>query len=492
MKIFLMQTFYHIRKNHSFVRKGMLLLLLVFACNFSLRAQVFDNSRKVDTLTLAERISIRTNMTDWLLTVPNIGVEFDLRKENWNRYAVNVNLRYRPRTSGTYVRPFVFNLFEATVEGRVYWHERKAEPSGYLKRHMHWYDKIFSCRTMMPSHPRWVFYRGGYISYSDYSLLFGTSGRQGTAVMAGFTWGFVKPFVAFQNGNSIDMEFGFSAGLAVGKYDTYTYNDFTNCYPKTGSEGWHFVKYPVIRDIHAALVYRLGHYPIQKKYRWRYDVDMDFRNKRDSIFNGWLARHEQQFIRDSLYAVVANDFRLMYDSCVNIRHIIEQQDIDAKSPKRLTQDSIKLRKQFIRDSIAARKDSIAREKAIKAGKPLPENKYTATQQKVKAAKAAAEKAKANQSKKKAELERVKAQAARSKTTPAVKTKAASDGKTTARKDETENKAATMSDKEAKKLLQQQKAARAKANAERAKQRMAERKAAAKAASASKKEKGGTK
>lgn len=483
----------------------MLFLLLLWPVLAS-RAQVFDNSRKVDTLSLAERISIRTNLTDWLLTVPNIGVEFDLRKENWNRYAVNLNLRYRPRTSGTFVRPFVFNLFEATAEGRVYWRERKAEPSGYMKRHRHWIDKLFSCRSIMPSHPRWIFYRGGYVSYSDFSVLLGNKGWQGQAIMAGFTWGFVKPFVAFQNGNSIDMEFGFSAGLSYRKYDRYTVNEFTNCYPVTGKEGWGIAPYPVVRDIHAALVYRLGNYPIQKKYRWRYDVDLKYHEKRDSIYHAWWAAREQKFIRDSLYKVVAKDFKMLYDSCVDIRHQMEQDDIDAKSPKRLTQDSIAKRKQFIRDSIAARKDSIAREKAIKAGKPLPGAKYTERENRVKAAKASATKAQTKKKEKAVtDRERVKKMVAKQKKeavkpdetketaekeakTKTPKTATAKEQKVKATKEKATKQTAKvvekdvdeMSDKEVKKLLQQQKAARAKANAERAKARMAERKAAKKA------------
>ncbi|MBQ0073457.1 MAG: DUF3575 domain-containing protein [Prevotella sp.] len=464
---------------------GMLLLLLFMMPAASLRAQVFDNSRQVDTLSIAERISIRTNLVDWGLTVPNIGVEFDLRKENWNRYAVGINLRYRPRTSGTYVRPFVFNLFEATLEGRHYWHERKAEPSGYLKRHRHWIDKVFSCRTMMPSHPRWIFYRGGYVSYSDFSMLLGNNGWQGQAILAGFTWGFIKPFVAFQNGNSIDLEFGFSAGIGVNKYDNYTINEYTNCYPRTGTHGWGFIPYPVVREIRAGFVYRLGNYPIQKKYRWRYDVDMDYRNKRDSIYNAWLAAREQKYIRDSIYKVVAQEFKVLYDSCVDSRHKMEQDDIDAKAPKRITQDSIKLRKQFIRDSIAARKDSIAREKAIKAGKPIPVGKYTAKEQKIKTAKASAEKAKAKQvaNRDKAKIAAIKAKAAKekAKTVSGKTTTAASTTNNTrgnAKKEEDDS--AVMSDKEAKKLLQQQKAERAKAAAERAKARIAAQREARKA------------
>lgn len=322
------------------LRQGVILTVIILALLFPCRAQaqVMDNSRRVDTLSLAERLSLRTNIVDWSLMVPNVGVEYDLRRENWSRYSLNLNIRYRPRTSGTFVRPVRFDLFEATVEGRMYWRERKATPNGYLRRHNHWWDKLFSCRTMLPSHPNWIFYRGVYLSYSDYDLyLSGHDGRQGEMLSAGFTWGFVKPFLAFQNGSSVDMEFGVSAGIGYTGYDRFRHDNERNVYYRTGTRDWHIVKYPVVRDLHVAMVYRFGRYPIQRKYRWRYDVDMAFRNRRDADYSDRLLYRERQFVRDSIYRVVSRDFRELYDSCVNERRMEKQKAIDAKAPKRLEQ-----------------------------------------------------------------------------------------------------------------------------------------------------------
>lgn len=334
-------------------------LMLVLLLPLAASAQVADNSRRVDTLSLAERISVRTNLVDWGLLVPNVGVEFDIRNTNWNRWAVNANFRYRPRTSSTYVRGIVFNIFEATLEGRVYWRERKCTPTGYLSPHRHWWDKLWSCRNMLPSHPNWVFYRGGYVTYSKYSMLWGGGeGRQGTAYMAGVTWGFVKPFLAFQNGNSVDMEFGFSAGIMYNKYDTFRADRENNCYPITGHEDGKWG--PMLRDLHVALVYRFGNYPIQKKYRWRYDVDMDFRERKDSIYNAWLSGREQKYIQDSIYRVVSQEFKMLYDSCVDVRHREQQRAIDEQAPARVPRYTPKQLAKMRRDSIKqARLDSIS-------------------------------------------------------------------------------------------------------------------------------------
>ena len=369
--------------------------LTVLACmlflSLTASAQVADNSRRVDTLSLAERISVRTNLVDWALLVPNVGVEFDIRNTNWNRWAVNANFRYRPKTSSTYVRGIVFNIFEATLEGRVYWRERKATATGYLSPHRHWWDKLWSCRNMMPSHPNWVFYRGGYVTYSKYSMLWGGSeGRQGTAYMAGLTWGFVKPFLAFQNGNSVDMEFGISAGVMYNKYDTFTADRENNCYPKTGHVDGKWG--PMLRDLHVALVYRFGNYPLQKKYRWRYDVDMEFRERKDSIYNAWLTEREQKYIRDSIYRVVAQEFKMLYDSCVDVRHREQQKAIDEQAPAMVPhytpKQLAKMRKDSIKqarlDSInaikKARRDSLAKNDPKLAKKYAEEDAREAKQQ----------------------------------------------------------------------------------------------------------------
>ena len=168
-----------------------------------------DNSHKVETLSLKERISVHTSLTDWVLLTPNIGVEYDLTNKNWNRYSALVNLRFRPKSSDTFVQPMVFDIFEVTLEGRVYWRERQAQASGYLSPHHSWWDKLWSCRVKVPSHPKWIFYRGIYLTYSDYNIYIdGIKGRDGQAIMFGGTWGFIKPFLAFKNGNSLDMDFG--------------------------------------------------------------------------------------------------------------------------------------------------------------------------------------------------------------------------------------------------------------------------------------------
>lgn len=301
-------------------------------------AQILDTSHKIDTLTIAQRTSIRTNGFDWIMGMPNIGVEFDINNKNWNRWAVNASVRWRPATENTYAQPFVYNYFEARLEGRMYWRERQVTSGGYLRRHTNFWDRIWSCRTKNPSHPKTVFYRGGYISYADYSFLFykNATGRQGNAIMAGFTWGFVNQLYQFRNNTSLDLEFGASIGPVVTKYQEYTYNSESSCYPQGKTVNWKPEFYPVINDIHVALVYRIGKYPLHKKYRWRYDVDLEFRDKMDSLALKKYNDHVNKLYRDSIYEAAAKDYKFIYDSLFD-EHIKQKQiELDKAVPARDT------------------------------------------------------------------------------------------------------------------------------------------------------------
>lgn len=83
--------------------KGLLYLCCLCVMPVISSAQENTNgSPHVDTLSVAERLSIRTNMVDWTLLVPNIGVEFDIKNENWNRWTVGLNLRNNWQTSHTF------------------------------------------------------------------------------------------------------------------------------------------------------------------------------------------------------------------------------------------------------------------------------------------------------------------------------------------------------------------------------------------------------
>ena len=83
-----------------------------------------DTSHKVDSLSTKERLSWRTNAVDWLLLVPNVGVEYDIGRCNWNRWTVGLNLRGNWQSSHTFKPGIVYNVAEVRAEVRNYYRIR--------------------------------------------------------------------------------------------------------------------------------------------------------------------------------------------------------------------------------------------------------------------------------------------------------------------------------------------------------------------------------
>ena len=262
------------------------------------KAQIVDTRPQTEHLSFAERFSVKTNTVDWLLQNPNIGIEFDVRSENWNRWAAVINLKGHVNPSNTYTPGIVWNNSQVRLEARNYWRTRRLDGK-YIMPHENWLGKLFSFRRMNPKHPLTVYYRGLYVGYDTFSFLLGNNkGVQGKAYSAGVTYGILRPMTVFRNGNSVDWEFGVSAGLSYTQYDKYKHDRENNCYPVTekGLKGI----FPALSDLHVGIVYRFGDYPMTKKYRFRYDVDMDYRNRMDSLMLARENRKAEQIRIDTL------------------------------------------------------------------------------------------------------------------------------------------------------------------------------------------------
>lgn len=301
----------------------------MFVFSLSVAAQGVDKSMRVDTLSLAERLSFHTNMVDWTLLIPNAGIEFDVHSTNWNRWAVGLDVRYNWQTSHTFKSGLVYNIMGARFYFRNYWRTRQAEPRDEENKfdktykiypHTRFLDRVFSCRRNRVRHPGLLFYRGAYLSYNKFSIkLLGSEGYQGSAVTAGFTYGIVKPLYVFKNGNSLDVDLGVSAGLALASYDKYRHDRENDCYPvtKRAQSGI----FPVVSDLHVGFVYRLGRYPVTKKYRWRYDCDQIYKDRIDSIYSAKMSAAEKRYTEDTIMVSVSKDFWHCYDSIIAVKKI---------------------------------------------------------------------------------------------------------------------------------------------------------------------------
>lgn len=317
-------------------------------------AHIFETRAKVDTLTWSERLSLHTNAVDWTLLVPNIGIEYDLRSTNWNRWAVGLTLRNRWKTSATFKPDKFYNLTEARVYVRNYWRTRQIDNRSIFA-HTSILDRLFSCRRRRVKHPETTYYRGLYASYSDFSFKFGHEGNQGKAYSVGFTYGCVYPLYTFSSGNTLDLDLGVDVGIVYTQAEKFVLAEDDNCYVRTSESKGKIVPFPLPTEARVGLVYRFGKYPITKKYRWRYDVDIayqeridDIRRQRDSIRT---ADHYNDSIRNVLY----HEFWTEYDSVARVNSKNAQQvKLETAKQNHLKQAEAKAEKQNLKK---AEKDS---------------------------------------------------------------------------------------------------------------------------------------
>jgi len=296
------------------------LLFTIVSFMNCVKAQVVDDTMHVVNATLADRISLRTNSVDWLLLTPNVGVEFAVRKENWNRWAVGLNVKGRWKGSNTFKPGVVYNLNEIRVDFKNYWRERfvRGEGShaldGNVDPHIKWFDKLFSMRRKnlyneadpkhtypYLKHPAIVFFRGLYAAYDKFSLKAGgKKGYQGDAISIGGTYGIIRTLHEYEKGGRLDMELGVSAGwMFLIKCQEYSLDRVTNNYIKGANKDVTMVPYPIPTDLRLGLVYHFGKMPLTRQYRWRYDADSAFHVLVDSIAADRQAKWEQKQIDKS-------------------------------------------------------------------------------------------------------------------------------------------------------------------------------------------------
>ena len=276
------------------------------------KAQIFESRTGVDTLTFAERISLRTNAVDWTLLTPNLGVEFDVKSTNWNRWAVGLTLKTKWNTPATFKNRVFYNITEVRADFRNYWRTRQI--NNKVPAHTGFIDRLFSCRRRVVKHPKTTYYRGAYMSFSDFSIKFGREGHQGKALSAGITYGIIKPLYAFRTGNTLDLDLGFDAGFVAVNSEKFIYNRADNCYTRTKQGSWKVVPFPMPTAARVGFVYRFGSYPITKKYRWRYDADAQYQYRIDSIANQRVVDAINKHNRDSVESVIYKEFWQVYDS----------------------------------------------------------------------------------------------------------------------------------------------------------------------------------
>ncbi|MBR5541805.1 MAG: DUF3575 domain-containing protein [Bacteroides sp.] len=248
--------------------KGMLLFfLLLTASHLSAQTETKQEPKaNPEEISMKQRFGIRTNAVDWLLTIPNVAVEFDLGNTIRNKRTISAGLKYNWDTSHKITPSTVFNVLDARVEWRQYFRTRKrgavtSDPDLMTRLK----EQVFTTKRKNPRTERAYFW-GVYAHASNYSFKLGKEGKQGTAYGAGLSLGYTAPLYGYEKGN-IDLEMGGSIGLIYNAYDFYTYDqeNYTYSFDASKSKSGHLVPFPLITDLRVAFVYR--HMSVSAKYK---------------------------------------------------------------------------------------------------------------------------------------------------------------------------------------------------------------------------------
>ena len=113
------------RSKSPMLRRGLIACFLSLICQASLslageQAPV-DSLQRDSVVGLGKRFSFHTNVIDWAIAMPNIGVEFDLSGKETSRYSIGIHAKYRPSLYNKVNPRFVFNTFQLRGEFRRYW-----------------------------------------------------------------------------------------------------------------------------------------------------------------------------------------------------------------------------------------------------------------------------------------------------------------------------------------------------------------------------------
>ena len=225
-------------------------------------------------LSFKDRIAIRTNVIDWVLTSPNIAFDYDIVNTPYNKNSIGLGLKYNWNTYHKNIPKRVYNLFDARLDYRFYWRQQPYDNRDnyygdwereWIKSSEGW-EKLrarLNCfRSVEKPKPHISIFAGPYVSISSFSIKLSAAdnakGRQGMAFGAGLTGGIALPLYSYSNGAALDLEFGGSMGLHLASYDFYKADVENNEYQPSTKRGkahkYVFVPFP--SDLRVAFVYR--------------------------------------------------------------------------------------------------------------------------------------------------------------------------------------------------------------------------------------------
>ena len=213
---------------------------------------------------LLDRFAFKTNALEWLITIPNFGVEFDLQDSEYNNMTVGLTAKYNWNTTHNFDSwsqelnpgpPAVFNILDIRPEFRYYYRTVKA--TSKKKNANNKFDIERFLKEKKNARPWRAHYVGAYVNYGNYALKFGQRGYQGDVFGLGASAGYALPMYEYKRG-FIDVELGFSVGLQLAVKDVFVHNPDGFVYMKVTSEskGLHMTPFPVVSEMRVAFAWR--------------------------------------------------------------------------------------------------------------------------------------------------------------------------------------------------------------------------------------------
>lgn len=218
-----------------------------------------------------DRWSFGTNALEWLLTIPNFRVSFDVTPSQYNHHVAMLGVKYNWNTFHNTVPYYVFNVLDIRPEYRRYFRTVKRDPG----KPVPWY-------SLFRNNPRpWrAYYVGAYADYSYYSIKPGQYGWQGWSVGVGLSGGYEIPLYTYKKG-AVDLDLGFSLGVLATSNKAYV----------LGSDGFHyqgapqqdkpFLILPMLTELRAVFSWR--HLSVSNKYKEEDPMDDRVRKARQAI-----------------------------------------------------------------------------------------------------------------------------------------------------------------------------------------------------------------
>lgn len=244
--------------------KKSLYVLAMFLClkpmlmdTYGQAAALYYN--KVENLKFSDRLSLRTNVIDWLALTPNVGLELTLGDKSWNKWTLGLSGRVNWNTQPKTLAYNVYDLYDGKMELRKYWHG---------------------------NNPRRVFYWGVYGGANKFDMKLSATGKRGNAFTGGLMFGTICQLYGYQNGASLDLDLGINAGVVFAKWEeysrelqnnlhVYTTTAPQNCYKITFDPLVYAASTDVVK---VSLVYHFGT-KVANRYKKREAVDETYRLK---------------------------------------------------------------------------------------------------------------------------------------------------------------------------------------------------------------------